>query len=102
MSYISYRHCFNECKQTILLKLIDIYGYSGSISVIFAYGLSSVQNEQLILIDILNLYGSLAIGYICFHSKVWPPVIVEVCWFGIGCYSLSQTILYEETTSTSC
>ena len=102
MFYISYRNLFNGCKQTIYSKLIDIYGYSSSISVILAYGLSSVQNEQLILIDILNLYGSLAIGYICFRSKVWPPVIVEVCWFGIGCYSLIQNILYEETTSTSC
>ena len=99
MFYISYRNCFNECKETIYSKLIDIYGYSGSISVILAYGL---KDEQLILIDILNLYGSLAIGYICFRSKVWPPVIVEVCWFGIGCYSLIQNILYEETTSTSC
>jgi hypothetical protein len=71
----------------------DIYGWSGSVAVLTAYGLSTIfdgeEEEDLHLqIDLLNLYGSSAIGYVCWKAKVWQAFSLEVAWFGIAMYSL--------------
>ena len=78
----------NECKEGIKKNISDIYGWSGSLAVITAYSLTTFKIDQLFLIDILNLYGSLAIGYICYRSRVWQAMILEVAWFGVGTYSV--------------
>ena len=71
----------------------DIYGWSGSVAVLTAYGLSTFfdgeEEEDLqVQIDLLNLYGSSAIGYVCWKAKVWQALSLEVAWFGIAMYSL--------------
>ena len=43
--------------------------WTGSISVITAYGLTSFESDEYLLIDILNLYGSLAIRITCFKAR---------------------------------
>jgi len=71
----------------------DLYGWSGSVAVLTAYGLSTFfeeNNNLQIRIDLLNLYGSSAIGYICWKAKVWQAFSLEVAWFGIAIYSLSS------------
>jgi hypothetical protein len=83
----------NECKENIQKNIVDIYGWSGSVSVITAYALTTLKIDQLLLIDILNLYGSLAIGYICYRKQVWQALVCEITWFGIGSYSITHRVL---------
>ena len=82
-----------ECKK----KIIDIYGWSGSISVITAYGLTTFGSDKHLLIDILNLYGSLAIGIMCYRAKVWQAALLEVAWFGVGTYSIIKNIVSDKS-----
>lgn len=90
-----------EIKNNIKEQLYIIYGWTGSISVITAYGLTSFESEEYFLIDILNLYGSLAIGIMCYKAKVWQATILEIAWFGVGIYSLIKNIIDDED-STNC
>jgi hypothetical protein len=70
----------------------DIYGWSGSLAVLGAYGLTTFfddeEDELQLQIDLLNLYGSSAIGYVCWKASVWQAFSLEVAWFGIALYSL--------------
>ena len=79
----------NSCKET----LINIYGWTGTVSVVIAYGLTSFDSEEYLLIDILNLWGSLSIGYTCYRARVWQALVCEIIWFSIGIYSLIKNIL---------
>ena len=76
--------------------IVDIYGWTGTISVILAYALMTSDVDQDILIDILNIYGSLSLGYVTYAAKVWQALACEVIWFGIGSYSLINNLLGEE------
>ena len=90
-----------EIKKEIKETLFTIYGWSGSISVITAYGLTSFESEEYLWIDILNLYGSLAIGYVCFRAKVWQAASLEVAWFCIGLYSMIKNITLDDSSKSS-
>ena len=83
----------NECKK----KSIELYGWSGSISVITAYGLTTFGSDKHLLIDVLNLYGSLSIGIMCYKAKVWQATLLEVAWFGVGTYSIIKNIVSDES-----
>ena len=96
MYYISHRSLTDECKQRCKKYSIELYGWTGSLSVITAYGLTSLNSDKLLLIDSLNLYGSLSIGYMCWRSRVWQAVSLEIGWFIIGSYSLIMNILDEK------
>ena len=85
-----------EVKEGCKTKCIDLYGWSGSLSVIAAYGLTSFKSDKLLLIDCLNLYGSLAIGMLCYRAKVWQAASLEVAWFGVATYSLIKNIIFGE------
>ena len=77
-----------DYKECIQKYGIDIYGWSGSVSVLVAYTMITLESEKDILIDCLNLYGSSAIGYVCYKNKVWQAFTLEVAWFGMALYSL--------------
>jgi hypothetical protein len=71
----------------------DAYGWSGSLAVIIAYGMITFADEEdeerwSRKISLLNIYGSLAIGYVCCQAKVWQALFLEVGWFSIAIYSL--------------
>ena len=70
----------------------DIYGWTGSMTVLTAYALTTFKIDELMLIDILNIYGSLSIGYICYKKRVWQAFILEVAWFGISIYSFIDRV----------
>jgi hypothetical protein len=91
----------NECKESTQKNIIDIYGWTGSVSVITAYALTTLKIDSLFLIDILNLYGSLAIGYICYRSQVWQALVCEIIWFGVGTYSIIYNS-FTDYNSTQC
>ncbi len=92
---------FTQIKLNIKTKLLELYGWSGSISVIVAYSLITIDSENYLLIDILNLYGSLAIGIMCYRASVWQATILEIAWFLVGTYSLIKNII-EEKNTTNC
>ena len=69
----------------------DLYGWSGSLCVLTAYTVTSLEIEEWhesYAVDLLNLYGSLAIGSLCYRAKIWSALSLEVAWFGIASYSL--------------
>ena len=97
------RELRSECTEACRNHIINIYGWSGSISVISAYGLTSFDSDKLVLIDCLNLYGSLSIGIMCYRAKVWQATILEIAWFIVGSYSMIQNMIDdEEHSSVSC
>lgn len=98
MLYISYRSFIDECKDRCKKNIIELIGWTGSISVISAYTLTTTDNDNLLLIDILNLYGSAVIGYMCFRAKVWQAATLEVAWFGVGVYSMIDNIINDYDT----
>ena len=67
---------------------VEVYGWSGSLAVISAYAMTTLESENKLMIDWLNLYGSSSIGYMCYRKKVWQALVLEVAWFGFGFYSL--------------
>jgi len=97
-----YNDLKKECGDKCTEHLIDVYGWSGSISVITAYALTSMDSDNLLLIDVLNLYGSLAIGILCYRAKVWQAASLEVAWFCVGTFSMIKNIISEEETIVRC
>jgi len=99
LMYIDLKRGWKEkCQE----HLLDLYGWSGSVSVITAYALTSFDHENLLLIDVLNLYGSLAIGIITFKAQVWQAAILEIAWFFVGSYSMIKNIIDDDDLSSSC
>ena len=67
----------------------DAYGWSGSLAVLTAYAFTTLEKyEEGPAIPLLNMYGSFSIGYVCYRSKVWQALSLEVAWFFIASYSL--------------
>ena len=96
-----YKDLKEEVKDGCKKRCVDLYGWSGSISVITAYGLTTFGSDKHLLIDILNLYGSLSIGIMCYKAKVWQATLLEVAWFGVGTYSIIKNIVTDES-EVSC
>ena len=96
-----HKYLKDEIKDNCKKKMIDIYGWSGSLSVISAYTLTTFDSDEILLIDSLNLYGSLAIGIMCYRARVWQATLLEIAWFGVGTYSLIKNIMDDDITITS-
>lgn len=72
----------------------DIIGTTGTISLLSAYAiLTNKLIENVIVIDILNIYGSIAVGYNCVYKKTYPPLVLELAWLIIASISLFKNIL---------
>ncbi len=80
----------------------DFIGISGANCLILAYVFTTYQFVKCeILIDLLNLYGSFAIGYNCAYKKALPPLILEMVWFTIAFCSLIKNIWKNYHSSDS-
>jgi hypothetical protein len=90
--YIPYLHT----KQQIKEICINLYSWTGTVTVIMAYFMTSIDIEEYILIDCLNIYGSFSIGYTCYRSKVWSAMTCEIIWFIIAVVSFTRHILGYE------
>lgn len=82
----------DEMIENLKHKLFQLYGWTGSVAVITAYGFVTFDYEKNIWIDILNLYGSFSIGLICFKGKIWQAMILEIAWFSVAIYSLINNL----------
>lgn len=86
--WIVKREIIENCKE----KIIDIYGWSGSILIILAYAMTTMESTKKITIDVFNLYGSSAMTLICYRQKVWQPMILEIVWFVFSLNSLFRNL----------
>ena len=70
-------------------NLLDIIGWTGSLGILSAYILliSKVDIDPIAL-DVLNIYGSGAVGYICYLKKAWQPLFLNISWFIVGGISI--------------
>ena len=75
----------------------DVFGWSGSVAVLIAYGFATYQDKEdaeknRVALALTNMYGSSAIGYVCYRGRVWQALMLEVAWFSIAFTSLVGTI----------
>ena len=72
-----------------MLESDDLVGLSGTVFLIVAY-IATTQKliKNLAIIDILNMYGSFAVGYNCAYKETYPPLILECVWFCVAVASL--------------
>jgi len=87
--YIPYIEVHKKLKEKCYL----LFSWSGTISVILAYFMTSFEIKEYIIIDCLNIYGSFSIGYTCYQSKVWSAMTCEIIWFIIGIISFTRHCL---------
>ena len=73
----------------LMENLLDIIGWTGSLGILSAYILliSKVDIDPIAL-DVLNIYGSGAVGYICYLKKAWQPLFLNISWFIVGGISI--------------
>jgi hypothetical protein len=63
-------------------KIIEIYGWLGTISIIGAYALVSfsfIESSSLVY-QVLNLFGALGIVFSSYMKKNMQPVILNIFW----------------------
>ena len=40
------------------------------------------------ILDIMNMFGSITVGYVCYLRKAWQPLFLNCSWFVVGMISL--------------
>ena len=74
---------------TIKENIPDIIGWIGSLIILIAYIFhkSDIIKDSNIL-DIMNMFGSITVGYVCYLRKAWQPLFLNCSWFVVGMISL--------------
>jgi len=74
---------------SIKKKIPDITGWIGSLIILSAYIFhkSDIIKDSNIL-DIMNMFGSITVGYVCYLRKAWQPLFLNCSWFIVGMISL--------------
>lgn len=74
---------------TFRKKIIELWGWTSSLSILLAYGLNTHYNiEEPRILDAMNIYGGIGLAFICFMKKAWQPFTVEAAWAIIAISSL--------------
>lgn len=77
-------------------KFINLFGWSGSCTILLAYGLNSYGlTDNKILLNGLNMYGSFSLGLICFQKKIWQPFFLELIWFMIAGSAMGHNLFSD-------
>ena len=65
-----------------MIKIIEIYGWVGTIFIIAAYALVSFSliSSDSIAYQLLNLFGALGIVFSSYVKRNMQPVILNVFW----------------------
>ena len=70
--------------------VVNVLGWVGTFLMVLAYYL--ISNKKLDASSptyhILNIVGSVALGFNVFYLKAWPAVALEVVWAGIAIAAL--------------
>lgn len=75
-------------------KLIDIFGWYGTVAIILAYALVSfsVFEPTNIWYQILNGTGALGIVFVSFHKKTYQPGVLNVIWAIIALVAIGKIL----------
>lgn len=84
-------------RMTLKRKLLEIWGWAGSISLLIAYGLGTHYDiEEPRIIDAMNIFGGAGVAAVCLAKKTWQPFFVETSWALIGISSFILNSLDKE------
>lgn len=75
-------------------RLIALFGWYGTVSIILAYALVSFSflTPTSILYQILNGTGALGIVAISFHKKTYQPGVLNVLWAIIAFFAIGKIL----------
>ena len=69
--------------------LFFILEWLGTISIVLAYFFTTtINNVNLNIIAILNLYGGFILSISCFIKKNWSVFVIEIIWTILAIYKL--------------
>lgn len=73
----------------------EVLGWFGALSILVAYGLSSIGKieAQSSTFQILNFLGAFGMVVNARKKKAYPSYILNLIWMAIGVYALSQIYL---------
>lgn len=71
-------------------KLIEIFGWYGTIAIVGAYALTSfnIISSKSMSYQILNVTGAVGIVVISLRKKAFQPAVLNVIWTIIGTIAL--------------
>lgn len=76
-------------------RIIDIAAWIGTAAILTGYGLFSTGLvPDPFLYHVLNMLGSLAVGYISYRRKVWQPVVINAVFALLAAIAIIRTILH--------
>ena len=77
------------------MKTIEIFGWYGTVAIIFAYFLNSFDfiSSSDILYQLLNISGALGIAIISFKKEAYQPMVLNIIWTVIGILALFKIFL---------
>jgi hypothetical protein len=81
-----------------MITFSDIFGTTGTVTLIGAYIMTTYDQfgvKNLLIIDLLNIYGSFALSYDCLVKKTYPPLLLESVWFIISTTSLIRRVYHR-------
>ena len=75
--------------------LIETVGWIGAVLILAAYGLLTAGKlgAESAAYQAMNVVGAVGIGTISAWRGVWPSVILNIVWAGIGLVALSRLAL---------
>jgi hypothetical protein len=75
-------------------KLIEIFGWYGTVAIVGAYALVSfsILQPTSIWYQLLNGTGALGIVIVAFHKKDWQPGVLNIIWTVIAVIAIVQIL----------
>ncbi len=75
-------------------KLLELFGWYGTIAIVVAYSLSSfsIIETSNIWYQILNATGALGIVAVSYYKKAYQPMVLNIIWTIIGVIALANIL----------
>jgi len=72
--------------------VIDVIGWIGAVSVIYAYLMVSIgkMKAESQFYQVLNILGAFCLIINTFWHKAFPSTIVNIIWIGIALYAMNR------------
>jgi hypothetical protein len=76
-------------------KLVEVYGWYGTVAIIGAYALSSfdVITSDNLIYQFLNLTGAIGIVLVSLTKKVYQPAALNSIWTIIAIFAIFKILL---------
>ncbi|MDO8572135.1 MAG: hypothetical protein Q7R79_05640 [bacterium] len=72
------------------MEPIELIGWAGSISMIIAYFLLSIEkmSSERIPYHCINFFGAIGVGIMVYDKEAWPALVLEIVWAFIAASSI--------------